>query len=201
MHDGWMNFLSPNVCRYRFTTTLHRVPFLTATVLVSSTATFLSPKASFSGRWIQPLSKSYAKQVRFAISSIVCLVGIIVRPIRSTSTTVETDPRKMAETNSLEEDAAVQANNKQYMALQSDLSAALAAFDRAQDWAVSRRCTESWRSFLFIPCIFTTVDTTRKFDDANIRNVSLFFSMLHHLFQSPFLTLFICGSCLNLWTC
>lgn len=33
-------------------------------------------------------------------------------------------------------DAALYGSNKQYVALRSDLSAALSAFDRAQDWAV-----------------------------------------------------------------
>jgi cystathionine beta-lyase/cystathionine gamma-synthase len=44
----------------------------------------------------------------------------------------------MADSKAVEEGASSLANNKQYMALQSDLSAALVAFDRAQDWAVSR---------------------------------------------------------------
>lgn len=36
-----------------------------------------------------------------------------------------------------DEERVTGSNTKQYAALRSDLSAALAAFDRAQDWAVS----------------------------------------------------------------
>lgn len=45
-----------------------------------------------------------------------------------------------------EGDSSAPVHSKQYAALRSDLTAALSAFDRAQDWAVSaaRLLSRSW---------------------------------------------------------